>query len=84
MRYSLSNFDKAVNKAVKNAVADVRKEMQSLLDSFARRYQGRPVSEIKPALMREWRQKKIPGDVTDAHFTEWSQAISDGTRIKVN
>jgi hypothetical protein len=74
------NFD----KVVKEAMADLRKQMQSLLDSFSRRYQGRPASEIKPALMREWRQKKIPGDVTDAHFTEWSQALSDGTRIKVN
>jgi hypothetical protein len=64
-------------------MADVRKETQSLLDSFSRRYKSRPASEVKRALMREWRQKKIPGDVTDAHFTEWSQAISEGTRIKV-
>ena len=46
-----------------------------------RAYKGRPVSEIKPALQREW--KKIGGSITDPELTQYASSISEGVRIQI-
>ncbi len=76
-------FNKGWEKKFKEEIAEtVRKDTEAFFDSFARRYRGRPVVEIKPALQREWRQK-MDGSITDPDLTEYATAISEGTRIRI-
>lgn len=73
------NFERDLSKAVQGAVQDVAAEYQRMFDSLLRRYSGRPVSEVKPALEREWR--RIGGQLSDPELTEYASHISSGTRI---
>lgn len=51
--FNFSNdFERQLNKAVQGALGDVAKDYQRMFDSLSRRYQGRPVSTIKPVLQR--------------------------------
>ncbi len=77
-----SNFklNKAgLDKAVKEAVEGKAKETQALLDKLLRSQKGKPVAEVKTALLREWRRSG--GKMTDAEATEWATALSEGRRI---
>jgi TRAP-type C4-dicarboxylate transport system substrate-binding protein len=75
-------FDqRAIDKLAKEAVKNEAKRLQKMMDDLLRRYQGRPVSEVKSALAREW--KKDGGKVTDPELTEWATEISEGRRITV-
>jgi len=58
-----NDFEPQLNKAVEGALGDVAKDYQRMFDFLSRRYQGRPVSAIKPVLQREW--KRIGGSITD-------------------
>lgn len=66
----------------KSIMKEVRKETQSFFDNFSRRYRGKPVSEVKRALAREWKQK-MDGTMTDQELTDYAKRISEGTRIEV-
>ncbi len=80
--FNFSNdFERQLNKAVQGALGDVAKDYQRMFDSLSRRYQGRPVSIIKPVLQREW--KRIGGSITDPELTEYATHISNGTHIKM-
>lgn len=47
-------WEKELEKAIKPALKDIASDYQNMFDSLLRRYKGRPVSEIKPVLRREW------------------------------
>jgi hypothetical protein len=73
-------FDEnAFKKVADKAVTAKMEETQALLDRLHRDYSGKPVSEVKPALVRAW--KKDGGNISDAEATDWATLISDGTRI---
>lgn len=73
-------FDKqALDKVLKEAVKEQAKEAQALLDKLLRTYKGKPVPEVKTALLREW--KRSGGKMSDAEATEWATSISEGRRI---
>lgn len=77
-----SNFQlnqAGLDRAVKAAVKAQAKETQALLDKLLRTYKGKPVPEVKTALLREWRQSG--GKMTDAEATEWATALNEGRRI---
>lgn len=77
-----SNFklnQAGIDKAVKEAVKEQAKETQALLDKLLRSHKGRPMAEVKAALLREWRRSD--GKMTDAEATEWATALSEGRRI---
>jgi hypothetical protein len=77
-----SNFklNKAgLDKAVKDSVKEQAKETQALLDKLLRTHKGKPVPEVKTALLREWRRSG--GKMADAEATEWATALSEGRRI---
>ncbi|WP_206662250.1 hypothetical protein [Propioniciclava sinopodophylli] len=52
-----------------------------MFDSLPRRYTGRPVSEIKPVLRREW--SRVCGSISDPELTEYANRISEGIRIQM-
>lgn len=68
-------FDKLAKEAVRAKV----KQSQAVLDKLLRTHKGRPVPEVKAALLRAWRRDG--GKITDAEATDWATIISGGTRI---
>ena len=74
-------WEKELEKAVKPALKDIASDYQKMFDSLLRRYKGRPVSEIKPVLRREW--ARVGGSISDPELTEYATHISEGTRIQM-
>ena len=74
-------WEKELEKAVKPALKDIASDYQKMFDSLLRRYKGRPVSEIKPVLRREW--SRVGGSISDPELTEYATHISEGTRIQM-
>ncbi|RBA33800.1 hypothetical protein DQ226_11625 [Dietzia maris] len=75
------DWEKQLGRAAERAVKSMASDYQTMLDTLAKRYKGRPVSEIKPALQREW--KKIGGSITDPELTQYASHISEGIRIQM-
>ena len=76
-----AGWEKELEKAVRPALKDIASDYQKMFDSLARRYKGRPVSEIKPVLRREW--SRVGGSISDPELTEYATHISEGTRIQM-
>ena len=74
-------WEKELEKAVRPALKDIASDYQKMFDSLLRRYKGRPVSEIKPVLRREW--SRVGGSISDPELTEYANHISEGTRIQL-
>lgn len=77
----MQGFEQSLEKAVRPAIKDIASDYQRLFDSLCRRYKGRPVAEVKPALRREW--SRIGGSLSDPELTKYATCISDGTRIRI-
>lgn len=75
-------LEREIKKAARGAVQDIAPDYQRLFDSLSRRYTGRPVSEIKPVLRREW--ARIGGSISDPELTDYAALISEGTRIEMS
>lgn len=77
-----SNFSfdkKAMKSLASDMMKDVVKDEQKWMDDFARRYGGKPVAQIMPALKREWERRG--GKISAAEARDYAQLISEGTRI---
>lgn len=74
-------WEKELEKAVRPALKDIASDYQKMFDSLSRRYKGRPVSEIKPVLRREW--SRVGGSISDPELTEYATHISEGTHIQM-
>ena len=74
-------WEKELEKAIRPAMKDSASDYQKMFDSLSRRYKGRPVSEIKPVLKREW--ARIGGSISDPELTDYASLISEGTRIQM-
>jgi hypothetical protein len=75
------NFERDLKKQVQSAVNDVAADYQRIFDDLGRRYKGRPVSQIKPALKRAVEARG--GKFTDPELTRYAEHISKGTTIKM-
>lgn len=75
------DWKKELEKAVRPALKDIASDYQKMFDSLLRRYKGRPVSEIKPVLRREW--SRVGGSISDPELTEYATHISEGTHIQM-
>lgn len=69
------DFDGIVQDALNEAAREFQREMDGLLSS----HKGKPVEQVKPAMRSALRRLDIDAD--EAEVTEWSTAISEGTRI---
>lgn len=65
-----------------DAVKEAADDTQKMFDSLLRRYKGRPVSEIKPVLRREWSRRD--GTMSERELTDYAMLISEGTRVQVS
>ena len=74
-------WEKELEKAIRPAMKDIAFDYQKMFDYLSRRYKGRPVSEIKPVLKREW--SRVGGSISDPELTEYATHISEGTRIQM-
>ena len=74
-------WEKELERAVRPALKDIASDYQKMFDSLLRRYKGRPVSEIKPVLRREW--SRVGGSISDPELTEYANRISEGIRIQM-
>lgn len=74
-------WEKELEKDVRPALKDIASDYQKMFDSLLRRYKGRPVSEIKPVLRREW--SRVGGSISDPELTEYATHISEGTNIQM-
>ncbi len=70
---------RALDRVVKDAMREAQRQLQRTFDELGRRYQGRPVAEVKVALKAAL--ARGGGNATDPELTEWATAISEGTRI---
>jgi hypothetical protein len=80
----MSNFQfdqGAIDKFAKDAVKGEANRIQKLMDDLLRSYTGRPVSEVKVALAREW--SKGGGNISDPELTEYATHISEGRHIEI-
>ena len=75
------DFERDLKKVVQGTVKDIASDYQKMFDSLLRRYKGRPVSQIKPVLRREW--ARVGGSISDPELTEYATHISEGTRIQM-
>ncbi len=75
------NFERDLKKQVQSAVNDVTADYQRIFDDVGRRYKGRPVSQIKPALKRAVEARG--GKFTDPELTRYAEHIAKGTPIKM-
>jgi hypothetical protein len=75
------NFERELDKVLHGTMNDIASDYQKMFDSLSRRYKGRPVSEVKPALRREWAQ--VGGSIADPELTDYATLISEGTRIEM-
>lgn len=66
----------------KNLKRDITKDMQEFFDKLSRRYKGKPVSQVKQALSREWK-RELGGSITDPELTNYAEVISGGGKIAV-
>ncbi len=81
-RFEMSgNFEDEVKKIARDAMKEAADDTQKLFDSLLRRYRGRPVSEIKAVLRREWSRRD--GTMSERELTDYATLISEGTRIQV-
>mgnify|MGYP006972344662 FL=1 len=74
-------WEKELEKAIRPVTKDIASDYQKMFDSLSRRYNGRPVSEIKPVLKREW--SRVGGSISDPELTDYATLISEGTRIQM-
>ena len=75
------DLEQNLQRMAQEAVTDSASGYQKMFDSLSRRYKGRPVSEIKPVLRREW--ARLGGTISDPELTDYATLISEGTRIQV-
>lgn len=75
------NLEQELAKAVQPALKEMAREYERMFDSLVRRYKGRPVSQIKPVLRREWR-KIAGGDITNPELTEYAERVRAGTKVE--
>lgn len=68
------------NKLARRIVKDEAKSLNSQFETLARRYNGRPVDEVKRAIAREWRRGG--GSISDSELTEWATVISEGRAVR--
>jgi hypothetical protein len=80
--FNRREFDKLIKQKVDGAIKDEVGKTQAILDRLLRDYQGRPMHEVKEALIRECQRTAITPN--DEMATEWATAISEGTRILLN
>ncbi len=76
-----SGWKKELDKAVQSTMKGVARDYQKVFDALSRRYRGRPVSEIKPVLRREW--SRVGGSISDPELSLYAKYISEGTRVKI-
>lgn len=76
-RFDKQGFDKVIEQAL-NAK---RAETQALFDRMLHGYAGRPVLEVRAALVQEWRRSG--GTIDGSEATDWATKISQGIRIVV-
>lgn len=80
-QFEPGDIKKQLNAAIKDGMETLARDHTRMIESLGRRYRGRPIVEIKPALQREWRRVN-GGNITDPELTDVAQAISDGTKIE--
>lgn len=56
-------------------------QLQAACDAVHRLYAGHPVERVKDGLRREF--KRRGATITDPQLTEFAEAISAGTRLKI-
>jgi len=81
IEFNERDLEREVLKAAKSGMEDLAKQYERFFESMRRKYMGQPVSDIKPALRREW-LRMTGKSIADPDLTEYAQAISDGTKVK--
>lgn len=79
--FDRGGFERDLRRLAQDAVKEAADDTQKMFDSLLRRYRGRPVSEIKPVLRREWARRD--GTMSERELTDYATLISEGTRIQM-
>lgn len=79
--FDRGGLERDLRRLAQDAVKEAADDTQKMFDSLLRRYRGRPVSEIKPVLRREWSRRD--GTMSERELTDYATLISEGTRIEV-
>lgn len=73
------SFDFDPEEFAREAVNDAAREFQAAMDRLLATHKGTPVEQVKPAMRSALRRIEIDADADEVQ--EWSEAISNGTRI---
>lgn len=79
-KFDQRGLQKLVQEAGDQAVKDVIRKAQPILDRVFNQYKGQPVGVVKPHMRSALRQAGITPD-NDAELTSFAQHVTDGTRI---
>jgi hypothetical protein len=74
-------FKKAIEKEVNSAVRGIAADGQKMLDGLHRNHGGKPVAQVLPQVRTAFR--RAGWKASDGEMREYAEAISAGTRIKV-
>ncbi|MEV4416032.1 hypothetical protein [Catellatospora sp. NPDC049609] len=75
-KFNRAGLEQAANQAVLNWAA----EHQPVLDRVFASHAGKPVDEVKAAVVSAWRAK-TGKTLPDADATSWATPISEGQRL---
>jgi hypothetical protein len=74
------NLRSAMGDQVNAAMTSIASSLQDKLDAFCAEYLGRPIDEVRSALIASGPAFEIQW-TNDSETDEWARAISDGHRI---
>jgi hypothetical protein len=74
------DLEKQVAKLAQDKLREIARANTAAFEQLRLRYQGRPVSEIKPALRSAW-SRANGGNITDPELTNLAEKISAGVRV---
>jgi len=76
------DWERKVLAAAEDGMRKMTADSQRALDAMRPQYEGRPVEEIKPAVVSAWRQAN-DGTITDLHLSAFAEAIRIGQPIDI-
>lgn len=74
----------AISKVVNQDLSERTAEMQRLFDRLRSTQQGKPLSQVKQALKREWERLGPGATISDPELSRYAKEIAEGRQIRVS
>jgi hypothetical protein len=81
MQFGPEKFRRELEKQIQAGVDELARQQTKKLEDLRRQFAGETVAAIKPELQALFAEDGR--EVTDPELTEWTEAISAGTKIEI-